>query len=108
PLLQQVELEDPLNNLHARRMLVRSYYELGEQDALESLLQSFGTYLNRQKNLGYHQELNLNFVRFMIRLNKLSPADKASKEALLKDISAEKQMAEREWLLEKLGGSKLL
>lgn len=103
PLLQQLELEDPLNNLHARRMLVRSYFELGEQDALESLLQSFGTYLNRQKNLGYHQELNLNFVRFMLRLNRLLPNDKETHATLWKDIAAEKQVAEREWMMEKLG-----
>ncbi len=102
PLLQQVELEDPLNNLHARRMLVRSYYELGEQDALESLLQSFGAYLNRQKNLGYHQELNLNFVRLMLRLVKLSARDETAKASLLKDVMAEKQVAEREWLIEKM------
>ena len=105
PLLQQVDLEDPLNNLHARRMLVRSYFELGEQDALESLLQSFGAFLNRQKNLGYHQELNLNFVRFMQRLIRLVPNEAAAKASLSKDIAAEKQVAEREWLLEKLGGS---
>jgi hypothetical protein len=104
PLLQQVELEDPLNNLHARRMLVRSYYEIGEQNALESLLQSFGAYLNRQKNLGYHQELNLNFVKFMLRLIKLLPKDEEAKSALRKDVTVEKQVAEREWLLEKLGG----
>ena len=102
PLLQQVELEDPLNNLHARRMLVRSYFELGEQDALESVLQSFGAYLNRQKNLGYHQELNLNFVRFMLRLIRLPTRDEEGKVSLRKDISAEKQVAEREWLMEKL------
>lgn len=102
PLLQQVDLEDPLNNLHARRMLVRSYYELGESDALDSLLQSFGAYLHRQKNLGYHQELNMNFVRFMLRIIKLSPKEEEAKSMLLQDIAAEKQVAEREWLLEKL------
>ena len=104
PLLQQVELEDPLNNLHARRMLVRSYYELGEQSALESLLQSFGAYLNRQKNLGYHLELNLNFVRFMQRLIRILPNDSETKTLVRKELLEEKQVAEREWLLEKLGG----
>jgi hypothetical protein len=104
PLLQQVELEDPLNNLHARRMLVRSYFELGEQDALESLLQSFGAYLNRQKNLGYHQALNLNFVRFMLRLLRQWPLEEGNRLLLQKELAAEKQVAEREWLMEKLGG----
>ncbi|HRI60801.1 MAG TPA: hypothetical protein PK228_13780, partial [Saprospiraceae bacterium] len=45
PLLRQTEVDDPLNNLDARRMLLRSYYELGEWEALESLLQSFSIYL---------------------------------------------------------------
>jgi hypothetical protein len=107
PLLQQVEFEDPLNNLHARRMLVRSYYELGERDALESLLQSFGAYLNRQKNLGYHQELNLNFVKFMQRLLRISPKDTVAKASLSADLAAEKQVAEREWLVEKVSGGTL-
>lgn len=101
PLLLQVELEDPLNNLHARRMLARSYFELAEFAALESLLQSFGTYLHRQKNLGYHRELNLNFVRFMLRLLRLSPKDLEAKTLFFNDLSDEQQVAEREWLLEK-------
>lgn len=38
PLLQQVDFEDPLNNLDVRRMLLRSYVELEEHSALDSLL----------------------------------------------------------------------
>ena len=68
PLLQQVDLEDPLNNLDARRMLLRSYYELGEWDALESLLHSFGAYLRRQKNLGYHRNTNENLIHYTKKL----------------------------------------
>lgn len=103
PLLQQVEFDDPLNYLHARRMLVRSYYELGELDALESLLQSFITYLQRRKNLGYHLELNLHFARFTQRLLKIPAGDTSAKTTLRKEIEAAVHLAEREWLLEKLG-----
>ena len=46
PLLQQLE------------------YELGEFKAPGSLLTSFTAYLRRQKDLGYHRELNLNLVRY--------------------------------------------
>ncbi|HLP96800.1 MAG TPA: hypothetical protein VK168_22315 [Saprospiraceae bacterium] len=102
PLLQQVDLDDPLNSLHARRMLVRSYVELDEFSALESVLQSFGSLLNRQKNLGYHRDLNLNFVRFTQRLLKLPPGDQAARNSFLRDLQKEKQVAEKEWLLEKL------
>lgn len=102
PLLQQVELEDPLNNTHARRMLVRSYFELEEYNALESLLQSFSTYLSRQKNMGYHREPNVKFVRFALRLLRLPPHDIAAKKVLVQDIIANTPVADQEWLLEKL------
>ncbi|MEZ4927955.1 MAG: hypothetical protein R3A50_16850 [Saprospiraceae bacterium] len=102
PLLQQVEFEDTLNNLHARRMLVRSYFELEEFTALESLLQSFSSYLNRQKDLGYHREPNIKFVRYTARLLKLSPYDNTTRKALFQEISENKSVAEQEWLLSKL------
>ena len=105
PLLQSVELEDPLNNIHARRMLVRIYYELGEHEALESLLQSFETYLKRQKNLGYHKELNLGFVKFVSRLFKLLPNEHVVKNTLIKEVKSGKMVADIDWILEKLGQS---
>jgi len=101
-LLRQISLEDPLNDLHARRMLVRSYMELGEYQALESLLQSFGSLLRRKKNLGYHRDLNLRFVHFVQRLMKLPARDADARAALREAISAEKEVAEREWLLGRL------
>lgn len=103
PLLQTVDSDDPHYNVHNRRMLVRCYYELGEFDALESLLQSFAIYIKRQKQLGYHQMLGLNFVRFVSRMVKLPPNDPAAKEALIRDVMAEKKFNDREWVLEKLG-----
>lgn len=107
PLLQMVDSDDPHYNVHNRRMLVRCYYELGELDALESLLQSFTAYLKRQKKLGYHQVMGLNFVRFVTRIVKLPPGDMAAKEALIKDILEEKKINDREWLMEKMGISEV-
>ena len=83
-------------------MLVRSYYDVGEWQLLDLLLQGFTSYLNRQKNLGYHRELNQHFVRFTQRILKLQKGDEMAKKDLSKDIREEKQVAEREWLLEKL------
>ncbi|MEQ1747418.1 MAG: hypothetical protein ABMA02_18450 [Saprospiraceae bacterium] len=101
PLLQQLELEDRLNLLDARRMLLRSYYELGEHKALDSLLTSFSAFLRRQKDLGYHQELNLSLVRFTRHLLELRPGDKKGHEKLREQILATEQVAEKAWLLEK-------
>lgn len=104
PLLQQLDLEDRLNLLDARRMLLRSYYELGEHKALESLLTSFGAYLRRQKDLGYHLDLNLNLVRFTRKLIETRPGNKKALEKLREQISATEQVAEKAWLLDKVGG----
>ena len=99
PLLQQVELEDTLNNLDARRMLLRSYFELGEWTALESLLQSFGAYLRRQKNLGYHRQTNERLLYFTRRLMELDRGQRQAVEALRVELEATTELAERSWLL---------
>jgi hypothetical protein len=99
PLLRQVEFEDPLNNLDARRMLLRTYFELQEWDALESLLQSFGAYLRRQKNLGYHRRNNQNLLIFTRQLMELSPADLSARASLRNAIESTPDVAERAWLL---------
>lgn len=104
PLLQQAELDDPLNNLDARRMLLRSYYELGEWEALESLLQSFGAYLRRQKNLGYHRTVNENLILFTKKLLELDRSDANAVAALRRQIDATPDLAERAWLLAEIGG----
>ncbi len=101
PLLQQLELEDRLNFLDARRMLLRSYYELGEHKALDSLLTSFAAYLRRQKDLGYHRDMNLNLVRFTKRLLETGPGDSKNLKKLREEILETGQVAEKGWLLEK-------
>ena len=101
-LLQQVGTDDLLNNLNARRMLLRIYYDLDEIDALESLLSSFQTYIYRKKDLGYHRDLYLNLIRFTRKLLQLDFRDKEKIAALKKEIEAQERVAEKAWLLEKL------
>lgn len=102
PLLQQVDLEDPLNNLDARRMLLRSYWELGEWEALASLLQSFSAYLRRQKNLGYHRKTNEQLIAFTKKMIEADQADSKAIAALRAEVDATPDIAERAWLLEQL------
>jgi hypothetical protein len=99
PLLQQVDLEDTLNNLDARRMLLRSYFELKEWDALDSLLQSFGAYLRRQKNLGYHRQTNEKLIYFTKKLLEVQGDNKGAKKNIRAELEATKDVAERSWLL---------
>ena len=99
-LLIQVEFKDTLNNLDARRMLLKSYFELGEYDALDSLLDSFSRYINRQKELGYHKDNYLNLIRFVKKV--IHTNDKEKLEKLKISILNTSALAEKEWLLEKI------
>ncbi len=100
-LLRAVEFSEIFIQLDARKMLIRSYYELGEWPALASLLDSFKAYLRRQKDLGYHRESYLNFVKFTHRLMKVAGQKKAQRRQLAASIQSAGAVAEREWLLEK-------
>ena len=101
-LLVRVEFKDSLNNFDARRILLKCYFELGEYNALESLLDSFSRYIQRQKDIGYHRENYLNMVRFVKKIMNSRLEDKKVVQQLVKEIEMTSGLAEREWLLEKL------
>lgn len=102
-ILRRVEFRDVYYNMDARRMMVRMYFDTGEVDALDSLLHSFRIYLQRHRNIGYHRELNFNFVRYVQRLIQLEPGDDQGVEKLRRKILNEQYLAERDWLMEKTG-----
>ncbi|MCB0555836.1 MAG: hypothetical protein KDD02_19975, partial [Phaeodactylibacter sp.] len=103
-LLQQVNLEDVLYSLNARSMLLRIYFELEEFDALESLLDSFRTFIARQKGLGYHKENYLNLIAVVRQMLRLPPGERKAREKLQRKVDGMAAIAEKAWLLEKLGG----
>ena len=101
-LLLQVEFKDMLNNLEARRILLKCYFELGEYNALGSLLDSFSRYIYRQKEIGYHKEIYLNFIRLVKKIVHGNTDDKKIVKQLKEEVEGTKQLVERKWLLEKL------
>ncbi|HMQ46562.1 MAG TPA: hypothetical protein PKA00_03165 [Saprospiraceae bacterium] len=103
-LLPFVEMRDMLENFDVRRMMVRIYYEQGEMQALESLLDSFEAYLRRHREGGYHREMYHNFVRFLKKIIALPHRDAIAWQKLQAEISQTKYLAEREWLLSVKGG----
>ncbi len=98
-LLRHVELRDMLENFDARRMMVRMYYELGEIQALDSLLDSFDIYLRRHKEGGYHREMYRNFVRFLKKIISPASPNLRERQKLIAEIQQTVLLAEREWLL---------
>lgn len=102
-LLQQVTFKDVLHALHAKRILLKIYYETDAEKALESLLDSIKIYLYRHKKLGYHKDNYLKLIRYTQKLIRLNPHDKAAKKALRQAIKEEKSLLEKAWFLKMIG-----
>lgn len=99
-LLQQANYRDPLLNLAAKTLLIKTFYELGEEDLLQSHLDAMRNYIRRKRVIGYHRSNYLNIVRYAERLLKLNMDDKKAVSDLRNEISGEGILTEREWLME--------
>jgi hypothetical protein len=102
-LQDSVQHTDVLYGLDVRRMLTRIYCEQEEWTALQALLDSYRMFLQRHKNLGYHRENHLKFIRFVQRFAQLRPGDEDEKTQLRENVVAENSVLERQWLLGILG-----
>ncbi len=101
-ILVQIDSEDYLMNLGARTLLLKIYYELEEFDALDSLLQSMRSYLNRKDVIGYHKDHYKNIISFTYKLMKLSSYDKGEREKLRSLILNATIRSERDWFLKQI------
>lgn len=102
-LYADLQLDDLFYNIDAKRILIKIYFELQEWDALNSLLDSFYTFLYRQKGLKYHKSNYLNLIRFVRKMMQLPAYDKEKKDLLVNTIKNTKSIVEKQWLLEQLG-----
>lgn len=103
PLLVQVDDSDLLLNLDAKVMLLKMYYETAEFDALDSLLSSFRTLVNRQRMIGYHKAFYIGIIRYTQKLLHLNPNDKKAIEKLRQEVEKADRLPEKKWVLEMLG-----
>ena len=103
-LLHQVEFEDLNYALIGKAMQASAYYELDELDALDSYLDSFKVYINRNKNIPVDRKKSYqNFIRYIKKLTRMIPGDKAAKEKLrLELMENRKNTRNYEWLMEKV------
>ena len=100
--LQQADYKDLINNLIAKTLQLKIYYETGEYDALDAHLQSMQTFIRRQRVIGYHKTNYQNIVRFGRRLLQLNPNSREDRQAMRQQIASEPVLTEREWFLEML------
>jgi hypothetical protein len=102
-ILNQVSYEDVWYNLGTRTLQIACFYELREEDVLESLLISFQTYLKREKTLTKERKLTYqNLIKFSRDLIKVDPKNKKKILQIKAKLSEEKNVTSKSWLMEKV------
>ncbi len=110
-LLLKIEYSDLRYNLGAKALLMRTYYDLEEYEALISLVQSFTLYLRRNKLMANSQRdghYNLfKFTRRAAQIRSRLGYEKGEKlfsqlKKLQEDIAAAGAIMNKGWLLEKM------
>ena len=101
-LLQKANYRDPLLNLAAKTLLLKTYYEQDEIDLLQSHLAAMENYIRRKRVIGYHRKNYQNIVRYAERLLKLNFFNKTEVQKLSQAIQVEQNLTEKEWFLKQL------
>jgi hypothetical protein len=103
--LVEFEYDDMLQNIVAKTMLLKIYYEQDELDAFESLLESLRIYLQRKEALDpARKSAYKNLISLMKKLLHLNPYSKAQTERLRQLITSTNPLMERDWLLKQVDG----
>jgi hypothetical protein len=101
--LSQVEYDDITYNLNSKTLLMASYYELDEIEALGSLLDTFRVYLSRNKEIPpTRRQHYLNTISIVRKLSKIVHGDKKEIERLKEEIESTQGVVSKNWILEKL------
>lgn len=101
--LQLINYDDVWYQLGARTMQVSAYYELEEYDALESFLNAFKMYINREKSLTKERKTTyLNLIKYTKKLICLTPGEKSKVQKIKAEIEQNSFIVNKGWLLEKV------
>ncbi len=101
--LREVEYKNLVYALGGKLMLLKTYYELKEVNALDSLIDSFRIYLHRNKLISRDvRQQYMNVLRFVRKLPLEKTYDKESIQKLRGQIEGCKALAAKQWLLEKV------
>ena len=102
-LLQEMDYENVFYALDGRWLLLKTYYVLGEDFALESAARAFRIYLLRNKTIAAHTKQQ--YLQLIILLNKimLIPQKDAMYAQKLREAIAKKPIiADKQWLIARL------
>lgn len=94
--LVRVEFAQWRYGLGAKTLLAKIYYETKEWEALETLLSSFGAYLQRNQRIP--RDVKTPYLNFVRILQKITVLPASRRVALLDKIRATRSLTERSWL----------
>ncbi|MBL7827768.1 MAG: hypothetical protein JNJ57_14150 [Saprospiraceae bacterium] len=101
-LLSNVEYSDLVYALGAKLILLRTYYELNERLALDSLMDSFRIYIRRNKQMSKSLKREYsNFLNFLSKLSSIRDSKAALVQLVRKNILENQHVISKKWLLEK-------
>ncbi len=102
--LRNVEYEDILYNLQTRSYLLTCYYELDEDEALDSLIKSFKVYLRRKRNVSVkRKDAYYGFTSVIDHLMKCRERSDPKRIAKARELLKENpSIPNQDWLLEKI------
>jgi hypothetical protein len=105
--LSRVEYDDITYNLNSKTLLMASYYELDEIEALGSLLDAFRVYLSRNKDIpATRRKHYLNTISIVRKLSKIISGDTKQIEKLTAEVENTQGVVSKNWILEKLAAQK--
>ncbi|MEL6638899.1 MAG: hypothetical protein AAFW73_17430 [Bacteroidota bacterium] len=111
-LLHNVEFTDTSYHLGAKTIQLKSYYALGESEALLALIEAFRKYLGRNRQIAiYRQAANHNMLQLLrkiqqlqLRAPRLERADfRRRHRHLSQSLDGAQPVANKDWLEEILG-----
>lgn len=102
-ILREVEYETVIYNLNSKSILLFSYYEIGEYDALDSLINSFKVYLNRERSISVSRKKRYNqLLGFVKRIANINPRDIKKLSRLKQKLEETNGVLNKAWLTEKI------
>ncbi|MBK8555264.1 MAG: hypothetical protein IPL65_05585 [Lewinellaceae bacterium] len=97
-LLQKANYRDPLLNLAAKMLLVKTFYETGETELIPSHLDAMRNYIHRKRVIGYHRSNYLRTIRYFERILNINPMDHRAVKMLRDDLQSEAGLSEKDFL----------
>jgi hypothetical protein len=89
--------------LKSKETLIKAYFELGETESMEAVVDAAKHYLKRHKDiLSIHYDRFILFLNYVINLTKLDKKQKPELKVLMKKLDENRTTIAREWLIEKI------